>query len=388
MVEFFANLAKESKGRLLPGVVDDDRPLLVLYYTLLCNATCKHCIVESGPKQVGRISKDTARHAIEGASRCSDVSVVVFTGGESFIYLSEILDLCQYAKSLGLRTRIVTNGYWARTPDEAARMIERIVRDGVDELFVSFDEFHLAFIAPERILNIFLGAQRAAVLPYVLYATVIDPDADSLQPEPATSGFTWPKGVVEILKTYGFPLEICVPQTAAHEYLEQLEVEDRQAFKESMTRDHPLIAWQTLGQAGRASRLMKGRMQSRSIDEDSGSPCSAAGRLLTVPTNGNLYPCCSAWTNFDGHHFGHFNSATEFADRRRTMAADSLVRFIHEQGPGKLIRSLRARGHALPERYTDICNMCEQLFSTYSLDQLRAEIDEVRRTESEVGIPI
>src|SRR5213593_1868449 len=88
---------------------------LVLPYTGLCNATCAHCVVESGPTRRDRIGAATAVAAIRGASQTSGMRMVVFSGGESFIYLDEVLGLCRQAGDLGLRTRIISNGYWARS---------------------------------------------------------------------------------------------------------------------------------------------------------------------------------------------------------------------------------------------------------------------------------
>ena len=238
------------------GVVTVDRPQLVIYYTLLCNAACDHCVVESGPGQAGKLAAAAARQAIEAARRSSAAGAVVFTGGESFIYLEEILELCRFARGLGLRTRVVTNGYWARTPELAARMLERLAGEGLDELFVSFDEFHLPFIDPQRVFTVFRGAAEAECFPYLLYSTVVRTDPESMQPVWSKSGFAWPRGVADALATYGFPLEICVPQRAAHAALERLSGRERETFKESMTRDHALVAWQTLSLGGRATRLL------------------------------------------------------------------------------------------------------------------------------------
>ena len=384
--ELLGDLAEQVDGRPMEGAVSDEEEQLVLYHTLLCNATCAHCMVESGPEQHGTLPIAQSRLAIDGASE-TGMPLVVFTGGESLIYLRDVLDLCRHAKQRGLRTRVVTNGYWARSPRQATEMLDRLVSGGVDEIFVSFDEYHVPFIEPERVRNIMLGVATSRVIPYLVFSTVIRDPSTAQQPVRSESGITWPRAVIEILETYEFPVEACVPQVLAHAALQKLEGAEREQFKESMIREHALIAWQTLGQGGRASRELAGSIESRSLDEDAGEPCAVAGRLLTVPTHGRVYPCCSVWSNFEEHHFGEFASAADLAERRRTMQQDAVVRFIHEQGPGELLRRLRARGHDLPARYTDICNMCEHLFNRFSLEELRNELASELRERQSAGTP-
>ncbi len=351
----------------LRGAVSDDGSQLVLYHTLLCSAECAHCIVEAGPRRRGRLPLESARAAIDGAARNGSITTVVFSGGESFIYLDDVLSLCQQARRLGLRTRVVTNAYWARSVAESAAQITRVFEGGVDEIFVSFDEFHLPYVEPERVINVVRGAEQAARLPYIAYCTVVRSEAPAANRLP----FAWPEEVLRLLILYGFDLDRCVPQTVAHERLAVLSGADRETFKESMIRHHTLIAWQTLSHAGRAAAVQDSEALASSAVPCSEFPCEVVGRLPTITPEGRLFPCCSSWSNFQEHSFGRISSPEAFAERTDAMRMDPLVNFIHARGPGPLIDYLRDRGSDLAPPSTDICGMCDLLFRRCSASDLR-----------------
>jgi hypothetical protein len=346
-----------------------DDPLLLLHYTAFCNASCAHCIVESGPQRKGRMSLDLAGDLIEGAGGVPHLRTVVFSGGESFIYLDDVLQLCAQARAEGLVTRIISNGYWARTPEIAARMLERLGGEAVDQLVISFGEFHRAFIPAERVRNVFLGARQASAAPFVAYSTVIAGVRDD--PTIDVGGYAWPTGVLRCLADYGFAAEECVPLAAAVARGATLAPDERTAFKKAMVHERALINYEPLAFGGRASRELRDRQRLRPIEQDAGTPCSVVGRQITAVTSGRLYPCCSVWTNFPNHALGVADSATDMPAMVDDMQMDALVRFIHERGPGPLIAQLRQAGVPLAGEYSDICHMCQTLFEHVSLDDLR-----------------
>lgn len=352
---------------------------LVLHYTESCNAKCAHCVVESGPERREQLPAATARAAIDAAV-AAGLPLVVFSGGESLMYREGLLVLCGYAKDRGLRTRVVSNAYWARTADHAARMLEALADAGVDELAVSFDEFHLPFIRPDQIANLVAGSGRAVRSPWVLYAAVIRPEDESVEDSHTGPPETWPPALIALLTQYRIDISRCIAFEAVQVRLRELAGDRRDAFKQAL-RDRIVITWQTLVVGGRATRELAAQVATRSIDDEAGSACHVAGRQLTVPASARVYPCCSAWSNFGDHHFGCAAGEAEFLEAFRRIQADPVVEFIHDRGPGLLIRWLRARGYPLRARYTDICNMCEELFTRCSLDTLRTEVTRYQQAQ-------
>jgi hypothetical protein len=348
-------------------------PMLVLHYTAFCNAKCAHCIVDSGPQRTERMSMRLAGELIDGAEDVPRLRTVVFSGGESFVYLEDVLQLCARARERGMQTRIISNAFWARSPQAAAAVIERLVDRCVDQLVVSFGDFHREYIPAARVRNVFLGAQRASRAPLIVYSTV---NASRVEDDEVMQAgeCAWPSRVLRSILAYGFSPDECVPLRVAVQRAGELTGEERARFKRAMVHERALVNWESVGLGGRASRLLGGQIPLDPIDDCVGPQCSAVGRQVTSTTGGHVYPCCSVWTSYPAHAFGVAKTAADLGRLVGDMNRDALVRFIHERGPGPLLTELRRTGARLPDAYSDICHMCQTLFEHYSPEQLRAAV--------------
>jgi hypothetical protein len=343
---------------------------LVLHYTELCNAKCAHCVVEAGPWRRGHADPAALHAALEGAAEAG-VRHVVLTGGESFVFLDQVLELCRLARRLGMRTRVITNAYWARSPERAARMLERVAGEGIDQLVVSFDEYHLPYVRADRVRNVFLGAQLAEALPYLVFSTVVAEPGEA----ETVDGVPWPAGVLEVLRSYGFAAGECVPRDLVRAQAALLDADAAEAFRERIVRARAIVNWSPLAFAGRAAREL-----AMPADAIGGGPCPVAGRQATVTSARRLYPCCSTWSNFDEHAFGEVTAddAGTFAGRLEEMFDDPLVRVIREQGPAALVAHLERSGTPVDVRLDDACHMCERMLASVPMRDLRAAAVELQ----------
>lgn len=91
-----------------------------------CNMTCGHCITESSPKARGDLSWPQIEAAVRSAA--PHVDGVCVTGGEPLLRRDLTLRTIRLTRELGLRSSMVTNGYWARTPAEAEGVCFAILR--------------------------------------------------------------------------------------------------------------------------------------------------------------------------------------------------------------------------------------------------------------------
>jgi MoaA/NifB/PqqE/SkfB family radical SAM enzyme len=329
---------------------------------------CAHCIVESGPHRRERLTKPAGLAAIRSAAT-DGFEMVVFSGGESTTYLSDVLEMSGEARRLGLRTRLVSNGFWALSPEAAARMLERLADGCVDELVVSIDFYHLPYVPAARIRDLRHGTSLTERRPWIIYATVVTgTDAADL----AAGDETLPSRVVELLCAYGLDPKLAESFTAVQDTLRQLSGKQREKYKQAL-RNRIIVTWQPLVVGGRATRMLSEAVPAFAIDDAPATPCEMAGRQITVNASGNVYPCCSLWTNFTDHHFGVADSQSEFSGACESIGRDPLVQLIHEAGPATLVRWLRRHGTDLKRDYTDICSMCEQMLTRCTLAALRSE---------------
>jgi radical SAM protein with 4Fe4S-binding SPASM domain len=85
------------------------RPLVVWNLTKKCNLKCQHCYIEAGTtREDEELSTDQAKSFLKDITAMG-VPIVLFSGGEPLIRL-DFKELVSYARSIGLRVGISTNG--------------------------------------------------------------------------------------------------------------------------------------------------------------------------------------------------------------------------------------------------------------------------------------
>ena len=89
-----------------------------LLLTFRCNAECRHCFFESGPHREEVMNPDLGIQAIDEAAKLG-AEWISFTGGEPFLEQDLLENLIEYANELNLNTEVVSNGFWAETPEKA-----------------------------------------------------------------------------------------------------------------------------------------------------------------------------------------------------------------------------------------------------------------------------
>ncbi|MFW6437467.1 MAG: radical SAM protein, partial [Armatimonadota bacterium] len=124
---------------------------LVLSVTYRCPIKCRYCGAECGPEQTDELSLDEMIELVEHVRSYGQLELVVFTGGEPFLLGDDLRAVVEYCTGLDLKTRIVTNAYWAVTPERAREIVESYVDAGLSEINLSADDYHQEFLPVERI---------------------------------------------------------------------------------------------------------------------------------------------------------------------------------------------------------------------------------------------
>lgn len=136
--------------------------VLTILPTYQCTAACKECCFECSPKVHGRIPLDRIlRYIDQAAQSFPTIKLVCFSGGECFLLGNDLDQAIARAHQLGLRTRCVTNGYWATSPKAARDRLSRLAQSGLDELNISTGDDHLEYVPFERVVD---GSIAAAEL--------------------------------------------------------------------------------------------------------------------------------------------------------------------------------------------------------------------------------
>jgi len=145
--------AVASANRLwrAPGIMSPTVATILASYN--CTAACEHCCFDSHPGIKQRLSRSEILDFIGAARKFTTMRLIVFSGGECFLLGDDLVAAVQHAKSLGLRTRCVTNGYWARTEKAATARLVELKAAGLDELNVSTGDFHQKYVPQRSVVN-------------------------------------------------------------------------------------------------------------------------------------------------------------------------------------------------------------------------------------------
>lgn len=145
--------------------------ILTILPTHKCTASCKNCCFGCTPKIKHKMSYDEIIYHIDHAVEIyPSLKVCVFTGGECFL-LGDDLDKCiSYATKLGLSTRVVTNGYWADSYDNAYKRLSTLVNNGLKEINFSTGDEHQEYVDFGNIINGIKAALELKIEPPICIA--------------------------------------------------------------------------------------------------------------------------------------------------------------------------------------------------------------------------
>jgi radical SAM protein with 4Fe4S-binding SPASM domain len=116
------------------------------------------------------MSLETANKVIYEAVKLG-AKWISFTGGEPFLEPELLLKLVEYANRHGLQTEIVSNGYWATSPEIAEKILKPLSANGLDVINLSLDDYHSEFIPVKHVKNAYHAALKQGLKIVIMTAT-------------------------------------------------------------------------------------------------------------------------------------------------------------------------------------------------------------------------
>lgn len=128
---------------------------ITIITTHRCTSACGSCCFSCSPSRKESLSVEEILSVIEvSCETFPGIRNIVLTGGEVItIGFPAIKRIIEFSKSHGLSTRIVTNAYWASTPNKAQEVLRKLASYGLDEINFSTGDEHLKFVPIINILN-------------------------------------------------------------------------------------------------------------------------------------------------------------------------------------------------------------------------------------------
>lgn len=110
--------------------------------TYKCTNECDHCFLHCGPRCEGTFTLHQLRELLREIVKIPTVHTVYFEGGEPFLFYPVLLEGLRLVHIAGLKSGIVTNGYWATSAEDAEEWLWPMLDMGISDFSVSDDEFH------------------------------------------------------------------------------------------------------------------------------------------------------------------------------------------------------------------------------------------------------
>lgn len=136
-----------------PGRVFVQPDVLTILGTYKCTAACENCCFGSNPFITKRLGLPDILSFISEGARTGHCKLVVFSGGECFLLRDDLVAAVRHATRLGLATRCVTNGYWAKRMDHGRRRLQALRDAGLTELNISTGDYHQRFVDQQTVIN-------------------------------------------------------------------------------------------------------------------------------------------------------------------------------------------------------------------------------------------
>ncbi len=119
-------------------------PVTGLHFLLTtrCIYECDHCFVFGGPQRTEVFSLAKLKDVLAQAKEVPSIDSIFFEGGEPILYYAVLRASIEHAKDLGFECGMVTNGYWATSPEDAELTLKPLAQAGLSIVQVSCDELH------------------------------------------------------------------------------------------------------------------------------------------------------------------------------------------------------------------------------------------------------
>lgn len=149
-------------------------------YSTQCNVKCEHCVAADKVRNSTKMDLDKACEIVTDLA-AAKVGGISFTAGEPLLYLDDICTLLSLCRQYGMYSRVVTNSFWAKTPDIADTTVVRLKEHGLCQLRLSYSRWHQKNIRPRNVANAAMSCQKNELDYFISFVTDFTEEDDSFE---------------------------------------------------------------------------------------------------------------------------------------------------------------------------------------------------------------
>lgn len=312
--------------------------------TYQCNARCGFC--ECRPENKEMLSYDDMARYIDEACELGTVGQIVFSGGEPTLLGEDLFRGIAYATQRGLLTRVVTNGWWGKTPEKADAFLGRLIESGLQEINISLDDMHQDWIPFESVKNSFLACVKRKFRCLLAHKV--------LKNARMTRAYLEEQFGVELIDF-------------SH---------DRTYTPDEECR---LISTGVVVPVG--PKPQDYAQEELTYGEFRGS-CGSVLRDIIIGANHQFLPCCGIVTkNLPELTFGDLRQK-RMIDAIDEANRDLMANWLALEGPSGIAEFVKKKDPSIPfdQRYTGICHLCNEVLTRPDVRRVLVEhLDEIKQ---------
>jgi MoaA/NifB/PqqE/SkfB family radical SAM enzyme len=307
---------------------------------------------------------DDARRYIDEAAAIPRFKKVTFTGGEPMMFQDQHAELFARCKGHGLQTRMVTNGFWARTVDKGLTVLSRMKEAGLTEINFSADEFHLEFGKAETLRNALECARRLGFTRIISFVS-------NSATEPLD----------QLSAMYGLP----------RDELEDLRHYEGNYRRIAALKNEKIFVWAGgLIGLGRAAEYPE-MLHYYPVEVFVTGGCGEVVNKSVIYPDGDLQACCCAGGKIKAFTVGNLHQYS-LLDLFKKMYSRSHYLFINAYGPKALYDEIAKARPDLPrpKKCTSICEVCVRATEDLAPEEVDRIVDAatVARMLSAIGVKL
>ncbi|MDD5758789.1 MAG: radical SAM protein [Desulfobulbaceae bacterium] len=149
-------------------------------YSTRCNVKCEHCVAADAAHDHAKMELAQAKALIVEMAE-AQVRGISFTAGEPLLYIDDICQLVDLCRAHGIYTRVVSNSFWAKTPEQAESCTKKLKEHGLSQLRLSYSRWHQKNIARQNVLNAAQSCQKIGLDYFISFVTDFSEQDDAVE---------------------------------------------------------------------------------------------------------------------------------------------------------------------------------------------------------------
>lgn len=139
----------------------DKISLLTVAVTYRCNSGCRHCQIPTPPSS-GCVDPTLFKRLLKSLVN-KGLKQVCLWGGEPLLEREVVFELLLTCKDLGVKSIVITNGFWGKDKGIADEIAAGLAKNGLDSLHISADPFHQECIPLESVKQALISSVDAGI---------------------------------------------------------------------------------------------------------------------------------------------------------------------------------------------------------------------------------